>query len=99
MYSSKYVQANTGNSFKQAKDDVDIGKTVLFSGTPCQIAGLKAYLRKDYANLITVDLVCHGVPSPLALEKYKQEFLNRAYSPLLIHQTLLRFLKRCQGYH
>lgn len=77
MYSSKYVQANTGNSFKQAKDDLEIGKTVLFSGTPCQIAGLKAFLRKGYENLYTVDLVCHGVPSPLIFEKYKQELMSK----------------------
>ena len=76
MYSSKYVQANTNNSFKQAKDDLETGKTVLFSGTPCQIAGLKAFLRKGYENLYTVDLVCHGVPSPLIFEKYKQELMS-----------------------
>lgn len=76
MYSSKYVQANTLDTFKQAKKDLENGKKVLFSGTPCQIAGLKSYLKKDYENLITIDLVCHGVPSPLILEKYKQEFLK-----------------------
>lgn len=76
MYTSKYVQANTGNSFKQAKNDLDTGKIVLFSGTPCQIAGLKSYLRKEYENLFTIDLICHGTPSPLILEKYKQEFLK-----------------------
>ena len=76
MYSSKYVQANTKDSFKQAKNDLDNGKKVLYSGTPCQIAGLKSYLKKDYENLITIDLICHGIPSPLILEKYKQEFLN-----------------------
>lgn len=75
MYSSKYVQANTQDSFKQVKKDLEDGKKVLFSGTPCQIAGLKSYLRKDYTNLITVDLICHGVPSPAILEKYKQEFM------------------------
>ena len=77
MYSSKYVQANTKNSFKLAKEDLEKGRTVLFSGTPCQIAGLKSYLRKDYDNLITIDLVCHGVPSPLILEKYKNEFMKK----------------------
>lgn len=73
MYSSKYVQSNIGETFKFAKQDLENGKTVLFSGTPCQIAGLKSYLQKDYENLITVDLVCHGVPSPLVFERYKQE--------------------------
>lgn len=64
MYSSKYVQSDTRDSFKQTKTDLESGRIVLFSGTPCQIAGLKSYLQKDYENLITVDLVCHGVPSP-----------------------------------
>lgn len=76
MYSSKYVQANTLDTFKQAKKDLEAEKLVLYSGTPCQIAGLKSYLKKDYENLITVDLICHGTPSPLILEKYKQEFLK-----------------------
>ncbi len=76
MFSSKYVQANTLDTFKQAKKDLEDGKKVLFSGTPCQIAGLKSYLRKDYENLITIDLICHGATSALILEKYKQEFLK-----------------------
>lgn len=76
MYSSKYVQANTLDTFKQAKKDLEEKKLVLYSGTPCQIAGLKSYLKKDYENLITIDLVCHGVPSPLVFEKYKNEFMK-----------------------
>ncbi len=76
MYSSKYVQANTNDSFNQAKKDLEDGKLVLFSGTPCQIAGLRAYLKKEYENLITIDLICHGVPSPLILEKYKKELMK-----------------------
>lgn len=77
MYSSKYVQSDTKETFKQTKQDLENGKTVLFSGTPCQIAGLYSYLQKDYENLITVDLVCHGVPSPLVFEKYKQEISKK----------------------
>lgn len=77
MYSSKYVQSDTRNTFISAKEDLENGKLVLFSGTPCQIAGLKSYLQKDYENLLTVDLVCHGVPSPLVFEKYKQEFMTK----------------------
>jgi coenzyme F420-reducing hydrogenase beta subunit len=49
---------------------LDNGQQVLFSGTPCQVGGLKAYLRKDYANLVTVDFVCHSVPSPMAWQEY-----------------------------
>lgn len=74
MYSSKYVQANTKDSFKQTKKDLEKGKKVLYSGTPCQIAGLKSFLGKEYENLVTVDLICHGVPSSLIFEKYKKEF-------------------------
>lgn len=69
---SKYVQSKIGNSYAIAKDFLRQGRKVLFSGTPCQIAGLKNYLRKDYDNLLTVDLICHGVPSPLIFEEYKK---------------------------
>lgn len=58
---SKYVQSDIGNTYSQAESKLKKGILVLFTGTPCQIAGLKDYLRKDYENLITVDLVCHGV--------------------------------------
>lgn len=61
---SKYVQSDVLITYQQAKTDLQQGKKVLYSGTPCQIAGLKAYLGKDNDNLITVDLLCHGVPSP-----------------------------------
>lgn len=67
---SKYVQSDIGQTYIQAKDDLDAGKTVLFTGTPCQIEGLKMYLRKGYETLITMDIICHGVPSPMVWEKY-----------------------------
>ncbi len=70
---SKYVQSNTQNTFTEAKKDLDNNKLVLYSGTPCQIAGLKAFLDKDYENLITIDLVCHGVPSPKLWKKQLEE--------------------------
>ena len=60
---SKYVQSLTGTTFREVKKLLTEGKTVCFSGTPCQISGLKAYLGKDYQNLLTVDIICHGVPS------------------------------------
>ena len=60
---SKYVQAIADNSYKLAKKDLDSGRMVAFIGTPCQIAALKSFLKKDYDNLITADLICHGVPS------------------------------------
>lgn len=67
---SKYLQSYIGNSFKEAKVFLEEGREVLFSGTPCQIDGLKKYLRKDYVNLHTVDFVCHGVPSPKVWKIY-----------------------------
>ena len=63
LASSKYVKSSTDGIFRKAEEILRSGKQLLFSGTPCQIAALKAYLRKDYENLFTVDLICHGVPS------------------------------------
>lgn len=72
---SKYVQGYIGNAFSRIKHDLILGKQVLFCGTPCQVAGLKQFLHKDYDNLITCDFVCHGVASMDMLIKhlnYKQ---------------------------
>lgn len=63
LQGSKYVQSNLKNTIKEAKEFLDKGRIVLYSGTPCQIAGLKAYLKQDYDNLLTVDLSCEGTPS------------------------------------
>lgn len=60
---SKYTHSSTGYVFREIKEKLLEGKNVLFCGTPCQVAGLKAYLGKDYTNLLTMDLICHGVPS------------------------------------
>lgn len=70
LQGAKYVQSELNDTFLDAERALKAGKDVLFSGTPCQIAGLKKYLEKDYEKLLTVDLVCHGVPSPLAWESY-----------------------------
>lgn len=74
---AKYVQSTIGNTYKEAKDFLLLGRKVLFSGTPCQIAGLKRFLRKDYEGLITVDVVCHGVPSPLVWQTYLADESSR----------------------
>lgn len=71
---SKYLQSEVGNSFREAKKDLDQGKIVLFTGTPCQINGLKLFLNKDYENLFCVDIICHGVPSPKLWSKYANDF-------------------------
>ena len=70
---SKYVQSQIGDSFKKAEAFLKSGRKVLFSGTPCQIAGLKCYLRKEYENLLTVDFICHGVPSSGVWREYLKE--------------------------
>lgn len=77
MQGSKYVQSNTGHCFSEIKKLLKENKSVLFSGTPCQVAGLRAFLQKDYENLLTVDIVCHGAPSPLVFEKYTEDLLNK----------------------
>lgn len=64
LLKSKYVQSQINDSFIEIEKQLKQGMTVLFSGTPCQVAGLKAFLGKDYYNLFTVDFLCHGVPSP-----------------------------------
>lgn len=74
---SKYVQSRIENNFRKAETFLKVGRKVLFSGTPCQIAGLKRYLRKDYDNLLTVDFICHGVPSPGVWRKYLKETIVR----------------------
>ena len=91
---SKYVQSEIGLTLKHVKIDLDKGEKVYFCGTPCQVAGLKNYLIKDYSNLVLVDLVCHGVPSP----KLWKEYIN-----YLIQENgaleSINFRKKAYGYH
>lgn len=70
---TKYVQSKLGNIFKDIRKALSLNRIVLFSGTPCQVAGLKGYLGKEYDNLLCIDLICHGVPSPEVWEKYVRE--------------------------
>lgn len=74
---SKYVQSDIGNTFKEVKKYLDENRKVLFTGTPCQIEGLKCFLQKDYENLYLQDIICHGVPSPKVWNKYKQYRKNK----------------------
>ncbi len=67
---AKYSQSDLSTIFQTIKKQLNNGRQVLFSGTPCQIGGLKAFLKKDYDNLYCIDFVCHGVPSPLVWKKY-----------------------------
>lgn len=73
LMGSKYVQSEIGDTYISVRKDLDEGKTVLFTGTPCQIAGLQSYLNRDYDNLYCQDLICHGVPSPKIWKKYRQQ--------------------------
>lgn len=73
MRGSKYVQSNIGESYKMIKQFLADDRLVLFTGTPCQVAGLRAYLRKPYDKLVTVDIVCHGVPSNKVFKAYIQK--------------------------
>ena len=70
---SKYLQSRIENTYAEAKTALEEGKMVLFSGVGCQIAGLRTYLKKDFDNLYTADVLCHGVPSPRLWEKYVRE--------------------------
>ena len=73
LQGSKYVHSHINTTYVQAKKDLQSGKKLLFTGTPCQIAGLRSYLKRDYDNLLTVDLICHGVPpQKLLLEEIKK---------------------------
>lgn len=74
---SKYMQSRIGDCYKRALDFLKQGRKILFTGTPCQIAGLRKFLRKDYENLLTVDLVCHGTPSPKVWRSYLNEKVLR----------------------
>ena len=77
LQGSKYVQSDIENSYLEAKKYLEENREVLFSGTPCQIAGLKAFLNKDYDNLLTVDLSCTGVPSQKLFNDYVKFLENK----------------------
>lgn len=70
---SKYLQSNTKQIYSELKKHLEQNRVVLFTGTPCQVAGLKAFLNKNYENLITADIVCHGVPSQKVWQDYLKE--------------------------
>lgn len=78
LRNSKYVQSNLGKCFLEVKSELDSGKLVYFSGVGCQVAGLYAFLRKDYSNLLTSDIVCHGCPSQKVFDEHLK-FLAKKY--------------------
>lgn len=77
---SKYVQARIDKAYIDAKRFLSEGRQVLFSGTPCQVAGLHKFLRKPYINLLSVDFVCHGTPSPKVWRMYLDEVVKKSQS-------------------
>lgn len=76
---SKYLQSYIGNTYQLVKDDLEKNKKVLFVGVPCQVAGLYKFLEQNYDNLLTVDLICHGVPSSKVFYKYIKELSNKRF--------------------
>ena len=70
LQGAKYLQSDIGNSYESARSCLENGRPVLFSGTPCQISGLKSFLNKEYPNLYLQDIVCHGVPAPYVWNDY-----------------------------
>ena len=79
---SKYVQSDIQNTYSEAQKSLKEGKPVLFAGTGCQIAGLKSFLGKDYPDLLTIDLVCYGVPSPGIWSLYLKDIKRRYKSDI-----------------
>lgn len=92
---SKYVQSELGSIFRKIEKNLKEERLVCFSGTPCQVKGLKGYLGKEYENLITIDLVCRSVPSPLFFKKYI-EYQQEKYSSQI---KKLSFRSKIYGYH
>ncbi len=92
---SKYTQSKIGRSYIDVKEFLNDGKSVMFSGTPCQVAGLKQFLGKDYENLFTIDIICHGVPSPRVWGLYREELLKRNNAS---HFTHINFRHKGNGW-
>jgi len=93
LMGSKYLQSEIGNTYKVVKKDISDGKTVLFSGTTCEIEGLKAYLGGNPDRLFCVDLICMGVPSPIAWEKYKETYFGTE------NISSINFKNKHEGWH
>ena len=102
MRGSKYVQSNMDGVYVRVKEYLQLGRLTLFTGTPCQVAGLYSFLKKDYDNLLTCDLVCHGVPSQKAFDTYcnKVGLIHGKTEEVRFRYTEgwgLQMAKRCYG--
>lgn len=96
---AKYLQSRIGDSYRRAQEFLRGGRLVLFSGTPCQIAALKLYLRRDYDNLIAVEIVCHGVPSPMLWRQYLAGLVGRGGTRAVTQVNFRDKLHGWKGYH
>ncbi len=94
LMGSKYVESKLGECYKQVKEFLENERWVLFSGTPCQVTGLFKYLGKEYEKLVTMDFICHGIPSPYAWEKYISEWQKEKKSKL----TKVNFRNKTYGW-
>jgi coenzyme F420-reducing hydrogenase beta subunit len=94
LYGSKYVQSNIGITYRHVEEQLKQGRKVLFSGTPCQVSGLKHYLGKEYSGLFTADIICHGVPSPKVWQKYLSYREQQAASRVI----KVSFREKTQGW-
>ncbi|MBR3311407.1 MAG: Coenzyme F420 hydrogenase/dehydrogenase, beta subunit C-terminal domain [Solobacterium sp.] len=92
---SKYVQSYLGETFKRIKELLSDGQYVLFSGTSCQVAGLRNYLKKEYENLLLIEVICHGTPSPQLWKKYVA-FQEEKHRSRIIN---VNFRNKTYGYH
>ena len=87
LQGAKYSESFLDNTFLDIKEHLKSGRLVLFSGTPCQVAGLKSFLSDKYENLICVDFVCHGIPSPMAWSEYiESKKITKNCKPIRINQ-------------
>jgi coenzyme F420-reducing hydrogenase beta subunit len=91
---SKYVQSNLNNCFAEVESCLSSSRKVLFVGTPCQVAGVKAYLRNKDEKLYTIDLVCYGVPSPMIYIEWRAE-IERVYKKKIAY---VHFRDKSFGY-
>lgn len=90
LQGSKYVQSAIGDVYQKIKKLLEEGKKVLFSGCPCQVAGIKAFLGKTYEHLYTIDIICHGVPSPKAFRSYVRSEVRRGQGDRKIEKFSFR---------
>lgn len=95
MHGSKYVQSDLNHTMKDVQNELLQGREVLFTGTPCQIAGLLAFLGRRYENLITCDIMCHGVPSPMVWKDYLAN-LEEQNKDKIVH---VNFRNKENGWH